>query len=545
MLSTIRHFQKGIMIAIAIVVVIAFTFFGNPGDPSQASNENVLNVNGKPISGKEALRLRSAFSILYRLGMSDFAQFLYGDQRLDSDYTDFAVNLTLFRDEAKKLGIIATEQQVHDAKRNLIMYQIGAVTDDKLKSDYLSPVGYTLADLYDLLADYVAYQQIRSLLESGVEPLDSEIEDAYNRQFATIHGSLVKIDRTKLEEAAEAAITDEQIAAHFEKENEAAQDEAAISAPAEGEPLEEVESKKVARYNSMRLRAVDLVRFPRPELAEDATAEARAEGESAYNIRVDSLTDEFAIDGKNFEEVANKNELVFETLEPFSPSDPPESLKEDYTILQRIFANTLNENRPVSDPFLLADESYIILHLREDIEPRPLTLEEAREGIVAELKEQGLQTRINEAVAEARSKITEALEADKSIAEAAKAAGLEIEKLPPFSNEDRPKDLDAAGMIADIAAQLNPGDLSKDPFPFGDNQSALVFVEEKELVKSTDEQTRRDTIRTQLVAGQTNRLMKSWFANSYEKAKIFKHFRLRGDDESATNGKGKGKNEDA
>ena len=93
-------------------------------------------------------------------------------------------------------------------------------------------------------------------------------------------------------------------------------------------------------------------------------------------------------------------------------------------------------------------------------------------------------------------------------------------------------------MIAGVAAQLNPGDLSPNPFPFGDNQSALVYVEKKELVISPDEQIRRDTIRTQLIAGQTNRLMKSWFANAYDKAEIFKHFRLKGDDDSATEGGG-------
>ena len=539
MLSTIRHFQKGIMIAIAVVVVIAFTFFDSPGDPSQASNENVLNVNGDPISSKEALRLQSAFGILYRLGMSDFAQFLYGDQRADRDYTDFAVNLTLFREEARKLGVVATDKQVLDAKRNLIMYQIGAMDDERLKSEVLNPVGYSLADLYDLLADYVAYQQIRSLLESGVEPLDAEIEDAYNRQYATIHGSLVKLDRTKLEEDAKAAITDEQIAAHFEAENQAARDEAAGSVNEQGIPLTDEELKEVARYNTDPKRAVDLVRFPQPELAEDATAEARAEAKSSYTNRVDSLTDAFAIDGKNFEEVARKNELEFEALEPFSPGDAPESIKEDFTILQRVFANTLNETRPVSDPFPLDDGTYIILRLREDVEARPLTLEEAREDIVAELTEQGLQTRINEAVAEARSKITEQLEAGKSIEEAAKAAGLEVEKLPPFSNEDRPKDLEAAGMIAGIAAKLNPGELSTDPFPFGENSSALVYVEKKELVKSPDEQTRRDTIRTNLIAGQTNRLVKAWFDDAYSKAEIFKHFRLKGDDETATGGKGR------
>ena len=47
---------------------------------------------------------------------------------------------------------------------------------------------------------------------------------------------------------------------------------------------------------------------------------------------------------------------------------------------------------------------------------------------------------------------------------------------------------------------------------------------------------RRDTIRTQLIAGQTNRLMKSWFYTAYENAEIFKHVRLKGDDESATEG---------
>ena len=38
------------MIAIAIVVIISFAFFYNPGDPGRKSDDNVINVNDHEFS---------------------------------------------------------------------------------------------------------------------------------------------------------------------------------------------------------------------------------------------------------------------------------------------------------------------------------------------------------------------------------------------------------------------------------------------------------------------------------------------------------------
>lgn len=513
MLSTIRHFQKGVLIAVAVIVVISFAFFGNPGDPGRASDSNVINVNGEAISSKEARKLRSAFNILLQMGMSDFAIFLYGADRQDTDYTDFAVNITLFRDEAKKLGIQPTPEQIRDAASNLPAIAMNQINQKTLERQILKPNGYTASDFFELVSDYVAFKQVRSLLNSGIEPLESEIESYYEADYVTVSGSLVKIPREPFVEKAKAAITDEEIADYH--------------------------TANAALYQSEAKRAVDLIRFKKEELKEDATNEEKATADLDYARVVDKVTTDFENDGSNFDEVVKKHELKVEALEAFSATEPPESLKEDTQISELVFSPAISVIRPVSGPVKLADGSYIVLRLREDLEPAPLDLATATPQIKEALLDEKVRSLLDAAVAEARAKITEALDAGKSITEAAKAGGYEATVLPAFSSREPPKDVEFAGQITQLAGDLNPGKLSASSID-GEEESVLVYVAKKELIDSPEEANRKSTVRTNLIAGQTNTLMRAWFRNRVDEAEIFTHYRIReagdgeGDEDAAT-----------
>jgi len=500
MLSTIRHFQKWIMIVVAIIIIIAFTFLYNPGDPSRKSDDNVINVNGQALSSKEAIKLRSAFNIMLQIGMSDFAIFLYGQDRQDTDYTDFAVNLALFREEAKRLGIQPTPQQVRDAASSLPGIAMNRIDQKTLERQILAPNGYSSADFFEIVSDYVCFKEIRSLLNSGIEPLDSEIENRYESDYVTIHGSLINIPRAPLEKKATAEITDKEIADHH--------------------------AANADRYLSKRKRAVDLIRFERAEPAEDATEEAKAKAALDYTRKVDEVSGEFEPDGSNFDAVAEKHKLKVEALDPFAPGETPESIKDDPQLTELIFSPAVVDSRPVSDPLKLADGSYVMLHLREDIEPAPLDLAASTAQIKDELLAEKTTALLDSTVAEARAKITESLDAGKTIAEAAKAAGYEAKALPPFTSKEPPADVESAGQIAQMASTLNPGSLSTTTIA-GEDGSALVFVEKKELIDSDDEADRKSTVRTNLIAGQSNQLMRAWFRNRIDEAEIWKHYILK------------------
>lgn len=506
MLSTIRHFQKWLMIAVAIIIIISFAFLYNPGDPSRKSDSNVINVNGQALNSKEAIKLRSAFNIMLQIGMSDFAIFLYGQDRQDTDYTDFAVNLALFREEAKHLGIQPTPQQVRDAASNLPGIAMNRIDQKTLERQILNPNGYSSADFFEIVSDYVCFKEIRSLLNSGIEPLDSEIEARYESDYVTIHGSLIDIPRAPLEKKAKSEITDKEIADHH--------------------------AANAENYLSKRKRAVDLIRFERATPAEDATQEAISKAALDYTRTVDEVSSEFAADGTNFDAVVKKHKLKVEALAPFAPDEAPDSIKGDPQLTEMIFSAAVIESRPVSDPLKLSDGDYVMLHLREDIEPAPLDLAAATEQIKDELLAEKTTALLDSTVAEARAKITEALDAGKTIAEAAKAAGYEAKALPAFTSNDPPADVDSAGQIAQMASSLNPGSLSTATIDSEDG-SALVYVEKKELVDSDDEAERKSTVRTNLIAGQNNQLMRAWFRNRIGEAKIWTHYRLKDPSTSA------------
>ena len=110
MLEFLRKHQHGIMIVVAFIVIIAFVWFFNPYD-ARSGNLNAtdaLTVGNKSVTLKEVERQQRILQAATQLGFSYTMQLL----QPTFDVVDFTQNRLLMRQEARKLGIEPTEDDV-------------------------------------------------------------------------------------------------------------------------------------------------------------------------------------------------------------------------------------------------------------------------------------------------------------------------------------------------------------------------------------------------------------------------------------------------
>jgi hypothetical protein len=190
--------------------------------------------------------------------------------------------------------------------------------------------------------------------------------------------------------------------------------------------------------------------------------------------------------GADFHQVAAKFQLPIETTGEFTISAPDPKLKADPQLNQAAF--TLTPQEPNSDPLQSAD-GFAILHLAGIAEARPLTLDEAKEKIVDQIKnERGREIATGKGRKGAEM-LRNGLKAGQPLQFTLEQAGLsKAEKIEPFiaANEpdaknppDKPKN-DPADMmmIKNVSAQLQPGDVS-DFVPWIDG-GMIVLMEKRE-----------------------------------------------------------------
>ena len=179
MLKQIRHIQKGTLIVVTAIIVVAFAFFYSSYDP-KGGNANqhfcLIKVGNRCYRQKEVQKLVSHFSVARDLMMYDFAMpMLTGDDG-QGDPLNFALNLIVLRKEAAKLGINPGIEEIEKEIPKLNIFMRPNVSADFLQNRILGPNGFTNADLSQLVKDYLSYKQLQELIGSGVQAVPSEVE---------------------------------------------------------------------------------------------------------------------------------------------------------------------------------------------------------------------------------------------------------------------------------------------------------------------------------------------------------------------------------
>lgn len=486
MLSKFRHIQKGLLIVVTVIIVVAFSFLYSDFDFTGGGlrSDCPVKVYERCYRQKEAARLASHFNVALELGLYEFATVLFGERRMDSDRTDFVVSLVVLRHEAERLGIEPSAEEIKAAIPELPIFRQPWITAQYLENNILGPNGFTQGDLATLVKDYLSFERLRALVGAGVEGVPSEAERRYVRANQRYTASVVRFDRSAFAEGIE--IGDEEVAKFFEENQEDL-----LSEPKRG---------------------FDYVKFSPKELPEDATNEAKAKAKLAFDNAVNRAYADLAEDGADFLAVAaqyagDKADYTAESgsLEPFPASEAPELLEGDEATVRQLFSGA-REPGQVSVP-VEKDGGWIVFHYREAVEPAPLTLEQATPAIRESLLATRSNRAVNDAASEARAKLEEAVKGGKSFAEVAKELGLAVESLPNFSQNEPPADLADAFVVVGAVDGLETNEISGVTERPGGEGYLLVHVERIELYE--DESA--DSTKRSLAATATNQLQRSLF----------------------------------
>jgi len=492
MLTQIRHIQKGVLVFVTVIIVVSFAFFYSDFDFVEGTlgrQDCVVKVYNRCYRQKEFQKLASHFDVSLELGMYDFAMVLFGENRMDRDPTDFVMSLVILRREAEKLGIEPSAEEIKAAIPSLPIFQQPWVTAEIVENRILGPNGFTQGDLAQLVKDYLSFQKMRDLVSAGVAAVPSEAAKLYTRNHQRYTATVLRFDRNAEAEAVK--VTDEDVKKYYEENQD----------DLKSEPK----------------RGFDYVKFIPKPVAEDATNEVKAKANLAFANAVNRAYADLAGDQSNFPNLAKqyvgeKADFTAESgnLEPFARTEAPEMLKGNEEALGAIFSGAKQAGE-VSVPIQTDGGAYFVFHFSKSVEPAPLTLEQATSAIKEVLTSTKSNRAANDAASAAHAKLSEAIKAGKSFADAAKDLGLKTETLPSFSQAEPLADRPDAAAIATAVGGLRAGELSAvSERPAGEGYF-VAHVDKLEIYKDAEAQAKKDALLAS-IKNQTDRtLFTSWF----------------------------------
>src|SRR6187402_112687 len=102
MVNIIRRFQQPLMIAITVIVIIAFAWLYNDTRfAERGGSDKVATIYGKSVSFAQAQRASRKYDVSQQLGLRDFDQALAGGSDRESG-NNFVWNTLVLKHEAKE-----------------------------------------------------------------------------------------------------------------------------------------------------------------------------------------------------------------------------------------------------------------------------------------------------------------------------------------------------------------------------------------------------------------------------------------------------------
>lgn len=413
MLETLRKHHYILMLFIAVIICVAFVFFGDATHGRRgAEGVPLFRVNGQDYFIEDARRISSQERLVgqllsflgsqnqmvqftdplgkYVTDLSRIAARFHRNSREEANL-DFVTNVAILRSEAKKIGVEVDREDLVKFVQTLPALQTNGQFDSQkyeafLNSGIAGDRTNTERELYTMLRDVIIYQKLQSLIGGSFAPSKAEVDYQYNSQHVQTTAASALIEKAK---QTPAAPTDADIQKYYDGEK--AKFEKTTAALAAGDeppaaaanPFLLSEEKRAVRYLVINLpKMPEPVATPTPEntagLPEDqkkakeeefkkkmeehtAALAKRADEMKAYEVSVSGLQSKAATisdqlvsedrGAKSFEEIVKANGLEAKVSEPFTQAAPPEDLKIDPSIAASIFGVSPALNVPQTIAF--------------------------------------------------------------------------------------------------------------------------------------------------------------------------------------------------
>jgi peptidyl-prolyl cis-trans isomerase D len=470
MINILRRNQQFLMIIITVLVIIAFVWLYNGTQFDRIVHDEVAKIYGRPVSQAAVDRQARRFQLCVDLQLYDMLQDLAGLSGFDRNqmYENFVWNSMVVRHEAGQLQVQPTDDQVAHEIRNIRSFQTGESFDPAQYNEFLqqklSPRGFTTDDLEDLVRDHLRLQKLKELLATTVSVSPAEVRLAYEQTRQKLEVAVVRLRLDDFEKAVN--LTEDELKKAYEQRKES--------------------------LKSEEKRKVQLVKFELGEEEKKLAGKERIDALQKLANQANEFTQAVLEKESRFEDVAAKMQAPVASTQLFTQAQPDPLLAANPAATVAAFQ--LTKEDPHSD-VIQSENGFVVLHLEEVQEAKPLTFDEARPMLSETLRQERARESIELKATELRKTLVASLKEGKTFTDAAGAAGQKAEKLPPFSPSEPPADPAAEGedfgQIQEQAAQLAEGQISQ--FVPSEAGGLLVCVEkrlpidEEKFAKEKDE----------------------------------------------------------
>ncbi len=433
---------------VAAVVIISFVWFYNRADLAKIRQERIGEIYGREILRQEATKLFRHFGLLQDLGLFELIIPLAQAPSMEMAQQEFIFNLMVLREEARRMNIVPTSAQIIATQMTLPVFQTNGKFNSKRLASFiqenLTPRGFAESQMDEAMSDLIKFRAIKTLVDdlASVPPLDARRE--WERLNSLYSVGVIKLSIESFKEGI--TPSEEEIGKRFE-----------------------------IRSSTLKTEPRRKVKIGRLSLSEEEKAlEGRARVDALQRLanKAFGLTQMMLEEGADFDRLAAEAGMEVATTEAFFESNPPETLN---SIAGAVDAVRLMTPEDPDSDVLQAKDDFVVFHLVEYEEARPMTLEEARSLLTEDLVNEAAGRRMREEAAKLQNSLTAAgpfsEEAEKILAE----RGLKLERPEPFPLTKIPESLETAGTLTEALISLPPGQLSS--FIPTNSGGALLAVE--------------------------------------------------------------------
>jgi len=467
MLEIIRKRQRILLIVVTVLTIVSFVWFMNPTRTRNTPQAVIGKINGRSITVEELQKVDRSGQIAYLLQFSDLLQQLTAGQGSREQQREvFAWNVLLIRDESKRLQLDPSAEEIRNAERSLAAFQTDNQFDPSKYQqtvELLKKNGMTAVDLDDVVADQLRFQKISAIIR-GSSPLPEALyRQTYEQQNQLLRCSFIRLNSADFQK--DIVVSDQDVQNYYKEH--AAQ-------------LQTPEKKKI-----------EFVAFALTEEQKKLADQQKQTELKTLAEQAEAFVQPLGDHPDQFDQVAQEKGLKVQQTGFFEANQPDPLIMTLPEVVRQ--AQNLTKDQPLDE--VQGKDGFYVIRL-VDLQPsRPLTLEEAKDQIVAGIKKGKVQEAIltkgqqirshQEAILtkgqQIRSQIEEAIKGGATFADAAQKAGLKVESAEPFAMMGKP-DMKNPVFVALRMNQveLQPGQISGVLFESEDG--LLVHLDSKEPI---------------------------------------------------------------
>ncbi len=432
-----RKYQQSLLLVVTVIVIISFVWLYNgQRDVGAAKADRVGVIYGRPVTIAQFSREARKFEICRALGLGELWMTLIGADARDENQAieNYVWNSFVLRHEASAMGVEPSDEDVVAGFKQITAFQTNGTYDPAKYEDFtkrLASRGFTEQQIEELLRDDLRLSTLKRLVGSTLGAAPSEVRNLFEKRNQKIEASVIRFKR-----------------ADFEAKTE----------PSE-EDLKKLYEERRETLKSDEKRRVKFVAFLLEKTEKPLEPRARVDALSKLGDQAQEFALALTEKDAKFEDVATKWGATPKETPEFTALTAPEELGNSQEAVAAAFEK-LTLAQPNSD-VISTPNGYYVMQLSGVTESKPLGFEEAKAALASQLKDDRTKEALNLKTSEIRLKLQTAIKSGKSFEDAAKEAGVEPEKIAPFSPVEPPKpDVADGRLVLSQTFEMNEGQLS-------------------------------------------------------------------------------------